>query len=132
MIVHAGQAGQYTLRGCALANAARSAMRNHRAQSVLAIAVAFAMTACARVQWQRPGTDAAVLDRDLQQCEEQARVHAARLAAAGDKPAVIVSPRGQAGVVQSPHVAPASDPAAQYDALRSCMRARGYRETGSR
>jgi hypothetical protein len=84
------------------------------------------LAACSSVQWERPGTDAASADRDLRQCEAQAKAYGRR-SSGMDQPSVIVSPRGEVGVAVPPAVA-RSDPAAEYDALKVCMQDKGYRQ----
>ena len=108
-------------------------MRNLAAPRVpSALIGALLIGACAPLQWERTGTDAAVLNEDLQQCEQQARFHARQYAEVADNPTVIVTQSGQVGITHSPHAMLASDPRAEYDSLTSCMRDKGYREAASR
>ena len=86
------------------------------------------LAACSGMRWERPDTDAATVDEDLQRCELLARSHARRSRGIADQPAVIVSPHGGAGVAVPPSVVGATDPAAEYDALSACMRDKGYRQ----
>ncbi len=83
---------------------------------------------CAPLPWQKPGAEAAAVDDDVRQCEQQANVNARKLASSGigDKPVVGVSPRGQAGVVRSPNVTAPIDPVAEDDYFRACMHDKGY------
>jgi len=100
----------------------------HLAALLLPVLVA----GCASSQWQKTGTDAAAIEADIKQCEEQANLYANRLASSGigDKPAVSVSPRGQVGVIRPPSVLPPMDPVAEDNYFRSCMRDRGYSRYG--
>ena len=110
-------------------------MRKPAVLGALALVLALVLViACTSSQWQRPDTDAAVLDADMRQCEREANAYARQLASSGvgDKPAVAVTPRGEAGVIRSPHVVPPSDPVAQSDFFNSCMRNKGYQRPASR
>lgn len=87
------------------------------------------LASCASVHWERAGTDAATADQDLRHCELQAKAYGREAAAIKqEQPAVIVSPKGEAGVAVPAPGAAHSDVAAEYEALRSCMRGKGYRQ----
>jgi hypothetical protein len=81
---------------------------------------------CTTWQWQKPGADAAALEHDLDECQQQASARSYRFALSAS-PELIVTPGGAAGLVRPTHAVPPLDPALQSDLLDACMRAKGYR-----
>ena len=102
--------------------------------SCSAVAFTAALAACASSPWQKTGADPAAVRQDIRQCELQANVDARKFASSGiaEKPAVGVTPRGQAGVMNLPSGASAIDPVAEDNFFRSCMRDKGYSREAAR
>lgn len=94
-------------------------------------------TGCAGLQWDKPGTDAEALARDLEECRQSARSQAERetLPRAFMSPLPLsTDPRGQPALSQS-NSRDADILLLQQDLTRSCMDGRGYKlapKTGDR
>jgi hypothetical protein len=92
-----------------------------------AVAVALLLAACADLQWEKPGVDAAALDQDLQQCTQRARLEARREEIPRlDSPLVLrADPQGRPVVVPS---SPRTTDRylAEHDFTAACMRTKGY------
>ncbi len=86
------------------------------------------LAACAASPWQKAGAERSAIDNDVRECQQRANIDARKLAQSGinDKPAIGVTPRGQAGILRLPQGVNAIDPVAEDDLFRACMRERGY------
>ena len=92
-----------------------------------AVAVLPLLTGCADLRWEKPGVEAAVLDQDLEQCTQRARLDARRGEIPRlDAPLVLrADPQGRPVVVPS---GPRNTDRflAEQDFTAACMRAKGY------
>jgi len=92
-----------------------------------AVAVVLVLTACAELHWQKPGVDAAVLDKDLRECTQLARLEARREELPRlDSPLMIrADPQGRPVVVPS-GTRDTERFLREQDLTGACMRRRGY------
>ena len=91
-----------------------------------AVALLLLSAGCADMRWEKPGVDAAVLDQDLQQCTQRARLDARREETPRLDSALVfrADPSGRPVVVPNP----ARDDRylVEHDFVNACMRGKGY------
>ena len=92
-----------------------------------AVAVVAVTAGCAEVHWYKPGTDQAVLEAELEQCRQDARLQAGQeLLPMLTSPLMIgADGQGRPLVVQV-HQRDAERLLLEQDLTRSCMRGKGY------
>jgi hypothetical protein len=94
----------------------------------LAATLLVAAGGCAPLRWDKPGADAAALERDLEQCRQIARAEAARRAWPFKLTAarVIGFDRGGRPIVVQPFPHETERFLEEHDLARACMRGKGY------
>jgi len=82
------------------------------------------------MRWHKDGADAAMLERDMAECRQQAQAQAERIAAPqsgmGGPRIVGVDPRGRP-VIGQPEQLESGRFFAEHDLTRDCMGKRGYK-----
>ena len=93
-----------------------------------AVALVFLVAACAPLEWRKDGTDAAALQRDQSECQDEARLRA-RVEAPlfGQPPPAPVGMDNRGRAVTGRAARYDTDRAlAEHDLTRACMEGRGY------
>jgi len=118
-----------TARSAADQNYPLPATRQSRARGSLCLVAmaAAALTGCADLRWHKNGTDAATLERDLGECQQQARAEAVResWSHGPGSPIVGVDAQGRA-ILSQPGRVDTDRFLMEHDLERFCMRKRGY------
>jgi hypothetical protein len=97
-------------------------------QIVAALLLATFWAGCADLRWHKNGADAATLERDLGECQQQARAQAVRESwfhGNPGLPVVGVDAQGRA-ILSQPGRSDTDRFLAEHDLERFCMRKRGY------
>ena len=92
------------------------------------VALPFFATACAPLEWRKDGADAATLDRDIGECQAQARLRAQHEAPLFGMPRPPIIGTDTRGRVVTGHAGRYDTERAllEHDLMRACMGERGY------
>jgi hypothetical protein len=93
-----------------------------------AVAVAVLLAGCANLRWHKDGADAAALERDLGECQQQAHAQAVRQSwsyGLSSPPIIGVDAQGHA-LLSQPRRTDSDLFFMEHDLERICMRGRGY------
>ena len=102
--------------------------RRGRDEGWAAIVCLLFAAGCADLRWHKDGADAAALERDLGECQQQARAQAARESWSpwlAGSPVIGVDAQGRANLSQ-PGRLDTDRFLREHDLARACMRGRGY------
>jgi hypothetical protein len=93
-----------------------------------AAALAVLVAGCAELRWHKPGVEAAMLESDLAQCRQIARLRAERESWPPwfEAPRIVGLDRQGRILVSEPHARPSERFLLEQEYTRACMRARGY------
>ncbi len=101
---------------------------NMKCQCVAALLLAAFASGCANLRWHKDGADAAALERDLGECQQQAHAQAVRESRSpgfSGPPIIGADARGRA-VLSQPGRTDTDRFLMGHDLERICMRGRGY------
>ena len=97
-------------------------------QTVAALLLAASAAGCADLRWHKDGADAAALERDLGECQQQARAQAARESwsqGISNPPVIGADAQGRV-ILSQPGRFDTDRFLMEHDLARACMNGKGY------
>lgn len=81
------------------------------------------------MEWTKPNTDPAATQEDIRQCQQQAKLRAARypLPHDGSIPTTTAGPRGEVSIIGTSATIQSEDARQEFELMTSCMHQKGYK-----
>jgi hypothetical protein len=87
------------------------------------------IAACTPMEWTKPNTDPTATQEDIRQCQQQAKLRAARypLPHGGSMSTTTAGPRGEVSIIGTPATIQSDDARQEFELMTMCMHQKGYK-----